>query len=201
MTPNKRLEEYQKKRNFSKTSEPSGDKEGKEEKKRKFVIQKHDASNLHYDFRLEMDGVLKSWAIPKGPSTDPSEKRLAMPTEDHPLDYIDFEGVIPEGEYGAGTVMVWDTGPYRNLRQEKDDDQKSMHESWKDGKIEVWLDGQKIQGGMVLIKTGSGDDERWLIIKMDDDGADARRNPTSTEPKSVISGRTMEEIRKEESDE
>jgi len=158
------------------------------------VIQKHDASTLHYDFRLEIDGVLKSWAVPKGPSTDPRVRRLAIPTEDHPLEYADFEGTIPEGEYGAGTVLVWDTGPYRNLRAGKEGDGQSMLQALKEGKVEVWLDGMKLQGGYVLIRTGKGDDVRWLLIKMNDDEADARRNPTSTEPESALTGRTLEEI-------
>jgi DNA ligase D-like protein (predicted 3'-phosphoesterase) len=138
--------------------------------------------------------------VPKGPSTDPSVKRLALPTEDHPLDYADFEGVIPEGEYGAGTVLVWDTGPYRNLRAEKDKENLSMEEALQEGKVEVWLEGEKLQGGYALIQTGSGDDERWLLIKMDDDEADARRNPTSTEPASVLSGLTLEEIEEKAKD-
>jgi DNA ligase D-like protein (predicted 3'-phosphoesterase) len=191
---NDKLKEYKAKRDFRKTAEPHGvGRQASDEPI--FVIQKHDASNLHYDFRLEIDGVLKSWAVPKGPSTDPSEKRLALPTEDHPLDYADFEGVIAEGEYGAGTVLVWDTGPYRNLRAEKEDDGLSMSAALEDGKLEVWLEGEKLQGGYAFIRTGSGDDARWLLIKMDDDEADARRNPTSTEPKSVLSGQTLEEIR------
>jgi DNA ligase D-like protein (predicted 3'-phosphoesterase) len=192
-----KLKEYWEKRDFDRTSEPAGG--GEEPSERPiFVIQKHDASNLHYDFRLEVDGVLKSWAVPKGPSTDPGEKRLAIPTEDHPLGYGDFEGVIPEGEYGAGPVLVWDTGPYRNVRADKEDEDLSMAESIEDGKVEVWLEGKKLQGGYVLIRTGGGDDARWLLIKMDDDEADARRNPTSTEPRSVLTGRTLEEISAEE---
>jgi DNA ligase D-like protein (predicted 3'-phosphoesterase) len=194
-----RLKTYREKRDFRQTSEPAGG-ERKSADRPIFVVQKHDASTLHYDFRLEVDGVLKSWAVPKGPSTDPSVKRLAMPTEDHPLDYADFEGVIPEGEYGAGTVLVWDMGPYRNLRADKKDENLTMEASLEDGKVEVWLEGQKIPGGYALVRTGGGDDERWLLIKMDDDKADARRNPTSTEPKSVLSGRTLEEIAKEEGD-
>jgi len=193
------LRTYREKRDFRRTKEPEGGRRGASDKPI-FVIQKHDASNLHYDFRLEVDGVLKSWAVPKGPSTDPSEKRLALPTEDHPLEYADFEGVIPEGEYGAGPVMVWDTGTYRNLRAEKEEDGLSMPEAYDEGKIEVWLNGEKIKGGHALVRTGQGQDERWLLIKMDDDEADARRNPTSTEPKSVLSGRTLEEIAEEEGD-
>lgn len=196
MTKKDPLARYREKRDFRKTSEPEGKTKSKKEKQNNiFVIQKHDASNLHYDFRLEVDGVLKSWAVPKGPSTDPKEKRMAIFTEDHPLDYTDFEGVIPEGEYGAGTVMVWDIGPYKNIRETKDKENKSMKESLSEGKIEVWLEGKKITGGYALVRTGKGKKERWLLIKMKDDEADARRNPVSTEPKSAISGKTLEEIR------
>jgi DNA ligase D-like protein (predicted 3'-phosphoesterase) len=198
MSENNNLKEYQEKRDFRRTAEPK-DGGGHSSDKPIFVIQKHDASNLHYDFRLEVDGVLKSWAVPKGPSTDPSQKRLALPTEDRPLDYAEFEGVIADGEYGAGTVLVWDTGPYRNLRAEKEDDGLSMKEALDDGMLEVWLEGEKLQGGYALIRTGSGDDdERWLLIKMDDEEADARRKPTSTETASVLTGRTLEEIAEEE---
>lgn len=160
-----------------------------------FVVQKHDASSLHYDFRLEVDGVLKSWAVPKGPSTDPADKRLALPTEDHPLSYAEFEGVIPEGQPGAGTVLVWDRGLYRNLQSDKDPP-LSMTQSLRDGHVEVWLEGEKISGGYALVRTDEGEDERWLLIKMDDDRADRRRKPTSTEPESVLTGRTLEDIRK-----
>jgi DNA ligase D-like protein (predicted 3'-phosphoesterase) len=190
------LKEYKRKRDFRKSPEPQGSSRERAEKPL-FVIQKHDASSLHYDFRLEVGSVLKSWAVPKGPSTDPSVKRLALPTEDHPMDYADFEGVIPEGEYGGGTVMVWDTGPYRNLRAEKEGDGASMAEALDQGKVEIWLQGKKLQGGYALIRTGGDDKARWLLIKMDDEEADARRNPTSTENKSALSGRTMEEIRNE----
>lgn len=200
MSDSDKLKEYREKRDFRSTKEPEGGDRSSSDDEPLFVIQKHDASNLHYDLRLEVDGVLKSWAVPKGPSTDPSEKRLAMPTEDHPLEYGDFEGVIPEDEYGGGPVMVWDTGSYRNLRAEKEDDGLSMSESLNDGKLEVWLEGEKLRGGYVLIRTDSGEDERWLFIKMKDDEADARRNPTSTEPNSVLTGRTLEEIAEEEGD-
>jgi len=160
----------------------------------RFVIQLHDASQRHYDFRLEVDGVLKSWAVPKGPSTDPSEKRLAVEVDDHDLDYADFEGVIPEGEYGAGTVMVWDSGSYRNLAEGR-----SVAEGLKDGLTEVWLDGEKIRGGYALKRIRGGDKPQWLLIKMRDEAADARRNPVSTETHSVKSGRTLGQIRREAS--
>jgi DNA ligase D-like protein (predicted 3'-phosphoesterase) len=189
-----KLKIYREKRDFRRTSEPSGNEPTKPSDKPRFVIQKHDARSLHYDFRLEVDGVLKSWAVPKGPSTDPREKRLALPTEDHPLDYIDFEGTIPEGEYGAGTVMVWDTGPYRNLKE------TPIEQQLDDGHAEVWLEGEKITGGYALIRTAQGEDARWLLIKMNDDAADARRNPTSTEPESVMTGRTLKEISEQETD-
>ena len=159
----------------------------------RFVIQRHEASQEHYDFRLEVDGVLKSWAVPKGPSTDPADKRLAVEVDDHELDYADFEGVIPEGEYGAGTVMVWDRGSYRNLA-----DDRSMAEGLEKGLVEVWLDGEKVAGGYALKRIQKGDKPQWLLIKMRDEAADARRNPVSTETRSVKSGRTLDEIRREE---
>lgn len=188
--------EYEKKRNFSRTPEPRGDK-GMADETPIFVIQKHDASTLHYDFRIEVDGVLKSWAVPKGPSTDQREKRLAIPTEDHPLEYADFEGVIPEDEYGAGTVLVWDRGTYENIT-ETDDETVPMNKALDLGHALIRLHGEKLSGGYALQRTGQGDDERWLLVKMDDEEADARRNPVSTEPKSVLSGRTIEEIAREE---
>jgi DNA ligase D-like protein (predicted 3'-phosphoesterase) len=154
----------------------------------RFVIQKHDASSLHYDFRLEVNGVLKSWAIPKGPSLDPREKRLAVQVEDHQLDYYDFEGVIAEG-YGEGTVLVWDKGTYRNL-----DENRSMTEALDSGHVKVWLEGEKLTGGWTLQRTRGGSKPQWLLIKRRDEGADARRNPESTEPDSVTTGRSLEQI-------
>lgn len=148
------LEEYHKKRDFSSTKEPFGDDKPSSSQPI-FVIQKHDASNLHYDMRIEIEGVLKSWAVPKGPSTDTTQQRMAIPTEDHPLEYADFESVIPEGEYGAGPVMVWDAGEYLNLRKEKKDDQASMQKSYEQGKIEIFLQGKKLVGGYALIRTES----------------------------------------------
>jgi DNA ligase D-like protein (predicted 3'-phosphoesterase) len=189
------LKDYRKKRDFRKTPEPSGKKRPKG-KKPIFVIQKHDASALHYDFRIEVGDALKSWAVPKGPSTDPADKRLAVPTEDHPVGYADFEGVIPEGEYGAGTVMVWDTGTYENIK-EKDGKPVPMEKCVKDGHVTIRLEGGKLRGGYALIRTGKGESARWLLIKMDDDEADARRNPVSTQSKSALTGRTMKQIEKQ----
>ncbi|MDK9557495.1 DNA polymerase ligase N-terminal domain-containing protein [Marinobacter sp. M216] len=192
-----RLSSYRKKRNFKRTSEPRGSS-GSSRGGRRFVIQKHDASSLHYDFRLEVKGVLVSWAVPKGPSTNPADKRLAIQTEDHPLDYAQFEGCIPAGEYGAGTVMVWDTGTYRNLRAEKGRDSKSMEASLEDGLVEVWLQGEKLSGGYALKRMQGSNKPQWLLIKMDDQAADARRKPVSTEPDSVKTGRSMARIAAEE---
>jgi DNA ligase D-like protein (predicted 3'-phosphoesterase) len=155
----------------------------------RFVIQKHAASSLHYDFRLEVDGVLASWAVPKGPSTDPRVKRLAVEVEDHPLGYGDFEGAIGKGSYGAGAVIVWDTGTYENLAEGQ-----SMAEAIRRGHVSVRLHGQKLRGGYTLQRTGRSGKPQWLLIKRRDEGADARRNPVSTEPRSVLSGRTVEEV-------
>lgn len=195
--PADNLDEYKKKRDFRKTGEPDGGDVTFEwaDERPIFVIQKHDASTLHYDFRIEVEGVLKSWAVPKGPSTDPSEKRLAVPTEDHPLEYADFEGVIPDDEYGGGSVIIWDRGSYGNAKEEDENGKRpSVSEQIDDGHVTIRLNGEKISGGYALIRTGDGDDERWLLVKMDDEGADARRNPTSTEPESVKSGREVGDI-------
>ena len=189
-----KLSEYRRKRDFRRTREPSGRRKPRKGAHR-FVIQKHDASSLHYDFRLQVDDVLVSWAVPKGPSTDPRDKRLAIRTEDHPLDYAGFEGVIPEGEYGAGTVLLWDRGKYRNLRADKEGEEPmDMQAALDDGLVEVWLEGEKLSGGYALKRIRGGDKAQWLLIKMDDERADARRRPTSTQPLSVKSGRDLEEI-------
>lgn len=188
------LEDYKKKRDFRKTKEPKPEISKKKGKKLSYVIQKHNASNLHYDLRLELGGVLKSWAVPKGPSTDPSEKKLALPTEDHPIDYKDFEGTIPEGEYGAGTVIIWDSGTYKNLKEDI-----SLQDAFEKGKLEIFIEGEKLKGGYVLLRTGKKSDknQRWLFIKMKDKYADSRRNPVKTEPQSVKSGKKIEDLEKD----
>lgn len=189
-----KLDEYAKKRHFERTPEPRGKRSAATESPI-FVIQKHQASTLHYDFRLQSGDVLKSWAVPKGLSTDPNEKRLALPTEDHPLEYAQFEGDIPADEYGGGTVLVWDTGPYENVTQDKDSgDTVPLEKAIQQGHAVVRLHGEKLRGGYALTRIDAGDEEKWLIVKTDDDEADARRNPVSTEPQSVLSGRTLEEI-------
>lgn len=160
-----------------------------------FVIQKHAASHLHFDFRLEIDGVLTSWAVPKGIPTNPAEKHLAIMTEDHPLDYAKFEGVIPEDNYGAGTVMVWDIGTYRNIK-ESDGKLVPMDQCLKRGTVEVWLEGEKLHGGYALIRTKlGGGDKNWLLLKMKDEYAKTAI-PNAT--KSALTGRTMTQIAKDE---
>jgi DNA ligase D-like protein (predicted 3'-phosphoesterase) len=186
------LKKYKQKRDSEKTPEPFTSEKVSPDKP-KFVVQKHDASRLHYDFRLEVDGVLKSWAIPKGPSTDPGQKRLAIPTEDHPLDYVDFEGVIPPGNYGAGTVIVWDTGTYRNLK-EKNGQKITMDASIEEGHVEFWLEGEKLKGGYALIHTGSAGRKFWLFLKMNDLEADRNGDILADRPESVLSGRTIEDL-------
>ena len=186
------LEKYHDKRDFTRTPEPVGT-EGSKENKRLFVVQKHAARQLHYDFRLELEGVLKSWAIPKGPCLDPAAKRLAVHVEDHPLEYADFEGVIPEGEYGAGTVMIWDRGSWQP--------QGDAEEGYARGALKFSLQGAKLHGSWALIRIknrGNGDKgkENWLLIKERDEevklGADG--DIVERMPDSAQSGRTMEEI-------
>jgi DNA ligase D-like protein (predicted 3'-phosphoesterase) len=158
-----------------------------------FVVQKHAARRLHYDFRLEVAGVLRSWAVPKGPSSDPRDRRLAMEVEDHALEYGSFEGTIADGLYGAGAVIVWDTGTYRNLT-ERDGAALPMEEALEHGHASFWLEGQKLRGGWSLRRTGAGAKPRWLLVKRRDEEADARRRPTSTQPASVLSGRTLKDV-------
>jgi DNA ligase D-like protein (predicted 3'-phosphoesterase) len=188
------LAEYRSKRDLDRSPEPSGERGGARGEPI-FVVQKHRARSEHYDFRLEAGGVLKSWAVPKGPSTDPSEKRLAIRVEDHPLEYATFEGVIPGGEYGAGAVIVWDTGTYRNATR-RDGQDVPIEEALNDGHVVVELHARKLRGGYALTRTDVDERgrERWLLVKMRDAEADAGRDPLSSEPESVLSGRTVEQV-------
>jgi bifunctional non-homologous end joining protein LigD len=179
------LEEYKKKRRFNETPEPAG--EVKESRGNSFVIQKHHATRLHYDFRLEMEGVLRSWAIPKGPSLDPAEKRLAMLTEDHPIDYGGFEGVIPKGNYGAGKVIIWDNGTYDMV------DPATPETGWKKGKFHFVLHGNKLHGEWVLVR-GSRDPKQWIFFKVRDEHADPRIVITETRPESIVSGSLVDDV-------
>lgn len=180
------LTEYKKKRKFDKTPEP-GPKKKRTKSGRMFVVQKHRATQLHYDFRLEADGVLKSWAVPKGPSLDPTVKRLAMQVEDHPVDYAKFEGVIPEGEYGGGTVMVWDYGTY-------EPEQEDVGAALRKGELKFTLDGQKLKGGWVLVRTR---DRQWLLIKHRD-YYNTEEEVTELAPASILTRRTLAEIAEDE---
>lgn len=189
------LRAYRQRRDLDATPEPRGQAASSHEPP-VFVIQEHRASTHHFDLRLETDeGVLASWAVPKGPSTDPGDKQLAIRVEDHPLDYADFEGTIPDDEYGAGSVIVWDIGPYQHRTEAGDGGRKAVSRAIADGHVTVWLEGHKLRGGYVLEQARvGGDDDNWLLIKVRDEGADARRKPTSTEPESVLSGRTLEQL-------
>jgi bifunctional non-homologous end joining protein LigD len=176
------LTEYRRKRNFRRTPEPRG-KRGRRHEELVFVIQKHDASRLHYDFRLELDGVLKSWAVPKGPDIDPANKRLAMQVEDHPLEYGDFEGVIPQDEYGGGTVMLWDKGVWEPLEDAK----KGLRE----GHLKFALHGNKLQGRWMLVRKGgraAPEERHWFLFKERDEFARRGKSITEKMPLSVTTG-------------
>src|SRR6185369_10691496 len=185
----KLLAKYRAKRDFSKTTEPSGDAEVKKAKDFRFVIQKHVASHLHYDLRLELDGVFKSWAVTKGPSLAPRDKRLAVEVEDHPLDYGDFEGTIPKGQYGGGTVMVWDRG-FWNC----DDPQKA----YRKGKLDFTLEGEKLHGSWILTRMRNREGVKrtnWLLIKHRDAFArEGKKNTVLDKDASVASSRSMDDI-------
>ena len=198
------LGEYERKRDFSKTKEPSarGKRRAKARRRHpRFSIQKHSATSEHYDLRLEVDGVLASWAVPKGPSLDPRDKRLAMRTEDHPLEYLEWEGVIPEGEYGAGPMIVWDRGVFQNISETRSGQPMDLSLAIEEGDVKFFMLGEKIKGAYALVRTGpAGAREKWLLIKKRDEGADARRKPTSSQPQSVLSGRTIEQVLAEEAE-
>jgi bifunctional non-homologous end joining protein LigD len=189
------LEKYAEKRDFSRTKEPKAGR-SKDKGHLMFVIQKHDASRLHYDFRLEMDGVLKSWAIPKGPSTDPKVKRLAMMVEDHPFDYRNFEGIIPKGEYGGGTVIVWDDGTYEPIEEIKGKKAQEKHllKQLEAGSVKIKLHGEKLEGEFALVKTNGMGENGWLLIKHNDEFASAK--DITKKDKSILSGKSIESMEK-----
>jgi bifunctional non-homologous end joining protein LigD len=189
-----KLAEYRRKRDFTRTAEPRGGGR-KKAKALAFVIQKHAASHVHFDLRLELDGVMKSWAVPKGPSLDPSVKRLAMQVEDHPIEYNVFEGTIPQGEYGGGTVMVWDTGTYE-YGGDASDPIEGLRRGYEKGDFKFVLKGKRLQGSWVLVRTRRGDAKRvqWLLIKHRDELAEPGSDIVAEAMTSAATGRTMEEI-------
>jgi bifunctional non-homologous end joining protein LigD len=190
------LEEYRRRRTFTETPEPRG-RARRRGRRLIFVVQKHESSRLHYDFRLAINGVLASWAVPKGPSINPAERRLAIRTEDHPLEYAEFEGVIPAGQYGAGTVMVWDLGTYEPQDGLPPDEQLAR------GKIDMVLQGEKLRGGFTLVRTERrsahpSQKERWLLIKHRDEYADPSWDIEKPRfDHSVLTGRSLKEIERD----
>ena len=192
-----KLTAYRAKRDFKATAEPSGDDRVRPAEYARFVIQKHDATRLHFDLRLEIDGVFKSWAVTRGPSLDPHDKRLAVEVEDHPLAYGDFEGTIPKGEYGGGTVMVWDRGTYEYGGEEDDDDPvESLRQGYARGDFKFVLHGKRLKGSWVLVRTRRGDPRRaqWLLIKHRDEAAEPGSDVVEEFQTSAATGRTMEQI-------
>jgi bifunctional non-homologous end joining protein LigD len=190
-----KLKEYRKKRHFEVSPEPEGERGASKKNSARliYVVQKHRASQLHYDFRLESNGTLLSWAIPKGPSLDPSVKRLAMQVEDHPIEYAQFEGVIPKGEYGGGTVMIWDRGTWKP-------DEEDVDASLGRGELKFTLFGEKLRGSWVLVRTrgyGSRSNRSWLLIKHRDAYA-SREDITIKAPRSIVSSRLLQEIARDE---
>jgi bifunctional non-homologous end joining protein LigD len=200
--PADRLKNYRAKRDFTRTSEPGGatapDATGRDDGPLpRFVVQKHAARRLHYDVRFEADGVLVSWAVPKGPSLDPGVKRLAVHVEDHPLDYAGFEGTIPGGEYGAGAVIVWDEGTYRNLTEKKGQP-VPVADGVAAGHLSLWLEGTKLRGGWALTRTSpAGSKEAWILVKRNDDHAERTGDITTEAPDSAVTGRSLDTVREE----
>jgi bifunctional non-homologous end joining protein LigD len=195
----KRLAEYRRKRDFTRTQEPPGGLRkpaGARAAKLAYVIQKHAASHLHFDLRLELDGVMKSWAVPKGPSLDPAVKRLAMEVEDHPIEYNKFEGIIPKGEYGGGTVMLWDRGTYTYGGSDDVDPVEGLRRGYAKGDFKFELRGKRLKGSWVLVRTRRGDPRRaqWLLIKHRDEAAESESDVVEEYRTSVATGRTMDEI-------
>lgn len=188
------LQKYRRMRSFARTPEPSGHVHRQKRKRPLvFVVQKHAASRMHYDFRLELDGVLKSWAVPKGPSLNPQDKRLAMMVEDHPFDYRTFEGIIPEGNYGAGSVIVWDRGTYHALKSDDPvESERILRDELEHGRLHFVLHGEKLRGGFVLHKMHNAEENAWLLIKIQDEFAGD--TAVTAQDRSVRTGRTLEEV-------
>ena len=185
------LAEYNAKRDFTRTAEPAGKVPKPRGKTLHFVIQKHAASHLHYDFRLELDGVMKSWAVPKGPSLDPTVRRLAMEVEDHPISYNTFEGTIPQGEYGGGTVMLWDRGTYE---AEDGGGAEALRRGYEKGELRFQMHGERLRGGFVLARLRRPGRPQWLLIKLRDEHANDDRDITAEETTSVVTKRSMDQI-------
>jgi bifunctional non-homologous end joining protein LigD len=190
----RQLTEYRRKRDFAKTREPRGGA-ARRAKKLEFVVQKHAASHLHYDLRLELDGVMKSWAVPKGPSLDPTVKRLAMQVEDHPIEYNTFEGTIPQGEYGGGSVMLWDRGTY-TYGGDDPDPMQGLRRGYEKGDFKFVLNGKRLKGSWVLVRMRRGQPGKpqWLLIKHRDEYAVDGSDVAAHYDTSVVTGRTMDEI-------
>ncbi|WP_143885152.1 DNA polymerase ligase N-terminal domain-containing protein [Chryseobacterium binzhouense] len=187
------LKDYNNKRKFDETTEPKGTTK-KSDDKLIFVVQRHAASRLHYDFRLEMEGVLKSWAVPKGPSLNPDDKRLAMMVEDHPYDYKDFEGNIPDGNYGAGQVEVWDSGTYEALDEtSKLSNEKELLKELKDGSLKFILHGKKLKGEFALVKMKNAENNAWLLIKHKDKFAEEEYDAEENVSKNSQVSKFLEE--------
>jgi bifunctional non-homologous end joining protein LigD len=205
------LSEYRRKRDFDRTAEPAADAEAPyagasaqetgDPKRLAFVVQKHAASSLHYDFRLELDGVLKSWAVPKGPSLDPADKRLAVMTEDHPLEYASFEGVIPEGEYGGGTVLVWDAGWWEPdlawIDTAKEPHLAEPVAALTKGELKFVLHGSKLTGSWALVQMKGRGDKNWLLIKHRDEAARPGTSLVAEAPDSVLTARSLEQVQRD----
>lgn len=199
------LADYRRKRDFTRTAEPAGGgpAPGAAEPPRPvFVVQKHAASSLHYDFRLELDGVLKSWAVPKGPSLDPADKRLAVMTEDHPLEYATFEGVIPEGEYGGGTVLVWDTGWWEPdmawIDKAKEAYLADPTTAITKGELKFVLHGSKLTGSWALVQMKGRGEKNWLLIKHRDQAARPGTSLVTEAPDSAVTGRSLEQVKRDD---
>ncbi|RPE37490.1 DNA ligase D-like protein (predicted 3'-phosphoesterase) [Streptomyces sp. Ag109_O5-1] len=194
MAADERLRTYRDKRDFGRTREPSG-RSGEAADRPRFVVQIHDARRLHFDFRLQVDDVLRSWSVPRGPSADPGDKRLAVPTEDHPLEYEDFEGVIPKGEYGGGTVIVWDHGWYEPLSHDRGGRQVGFAESLERGHATFRLHGAKLRGDYALTRFRGGEgDDAWLLVKKGSARSDGHGTPDPRRARSVRTGRTLAQV-------